>query len=47
MGHKEIMEDAVLVREVATNSQDSVPVDELTGYLKRRKLIAGRAEARV
>jgi histidyl-tRNA synthetase len=38
MGHKEAVENAILVREVATNSQESVPLDELTGYLKRRRM---------
>jgi histidyl-tRNA synthetase len=38
MGHKEAVENAILVREVATNSQESVPIDELAGYLKRRRL---------
>jgi histidyl-tRNA synthetase len=38
MGYKEAMEDTVLVREIATNSQDSVPVDELPNYLRRRRM---------
>jgi len=38
MGHKEAVENAILVREVATNSQEAVPIDELTGYLKRRRM---------
>jgi len=38
MGHKEAVENAILVREVATNSQESVPLQELTGYLKRRRM---------
>ena len=38
MGHKEAMENAILVREVATNSQDTVPLVELSNYLKRRRL---------
>jgi len=38
MGHKEAVENAILVREVATNSQEAVPLDELTGYLKRRRM---------
>ena len=45
MGHKEAMENAILVREVATNSQDTVPLDELSNYLKRRRL-GSRAEMR-
>jgi histidyl-tRNA synthetase len=36
MGHKEAMEGTVLVREVATNSQEAIPVLELAGYLRRR-----------
>ena len=39
------MENAILVREVATNSQDTVPLDELSNYLKRRRL-GSRAEMR-
>jgi histidyl-tRNA synthetase len=38
MGHKEAMENAILVREVATNSQDTVPIEDLSPYLKRRRL---------
>jgi histidyl-tRNA synthetase len=38
VGYKEAMENTVLIREVATNSQEAVPVDELTGYLKRRRV---------
>jgi histidyl-tRNA synthetase len=38
MGHKEAVENAILVREVATNSQEAVPLPELTGYLKRRRM---------
>jgi len=37
MGHKEAVEDTVLVREVATNSQEAIPLPELTNYLKRRR----------
>ncbi len=40
MGHKEAMEGTVLVREVATNSQEAVPVTELPGYLRRYKAVA-------
>jgi histidyl-tRNA synthetase len=46
MGHKEAMEGTVLVREVATNSQDAIPLPELPGYLKRRRVGAWRSEAR-
>ena len=38
MGHKEAMEGTILVREVATNSQDAIPVPELPGYLKRHRV---------
>ena len=38
MGHKEAVENTVLVREIATNSQRAVLVDELPGYLKRHKI---------
>ncbi len=38
MGHKEAMEGTVLVREVATNSQEAIPVMELPGYLRRQKV---------
>lgn len=40
MGHKEAVEGTILVREVATNSQDAIPVPELTGYLRRKRLFA-------
>lgn len=38
MGHKEAVEGTVLVREVATNSQEAVPVSDLTNYLKRHRM---------
>ncbi len=38
MGYKEAMDGTVMVREVATNSQESIPVPELPGYLKRRRV---------
>ncbi|MDP3645762.1 MAG: His/Gly/Thr/Pro-type tRNA ligase C-terminal domain-containing protein [bacterium] len=38
MGHKEAMEGTILVREVATNSQEAVPVPELPNYLKRHRM---------
>ncbi|MBI4133560.1 hypothetical protein HY478_03020, partial [Candidatus Uhrbacteria bacterium] len=40
MGHKEAVEGTILVREVATNSQDAIPLPELPGYLKRRRLFS-------
>jgi histidyl-tRNA synthetase len=42
MGHKEAVENTVLVREVATNSQDAIPLPELSNYLKRRRVGIGR-----
>lgn len=38
MGHKEAMEGTVLVREVATNSQQAVPVPDLPNYIKRHRM---------
>ncbi len=38
MGYKEAMENSVLVREVATNAQDAVPIEELANYLRRRRM---------
>lgn len=38
MGYKEAMENTVLVREVATNSQEAVPVEDLANYLRRRRM---------
>ncbi len=38
MGHKEAVEGTILVREVATNSQDAIPLPELSSYLKRRRV---------
>lgn len=38
MGHKEAMENSVMVREVATNVQETVPIEDLVGYLKRRRV---------
>lgn len=38
MGHKEAVEGTMLVREVATNAQEAVPLTELANYLKRRRL---------
>ena len=40
MGHKEAMEGTVLVRDVATNSQDAVLLPELPHYLRRHHLVA-------
>jgi len=38
MGHKEAVEGTVLVREIATNAQEAIPVEELPGYLRRRRV---------
>ena len=38
MGHKEAMEGTILVREVATNSQNAVELPELTNYLKKHRV---------
>lgn len=38
MGYKEATEGTIMVREVATNSQESIPLPELPGYLKRRRV---------
>ena len=38
MGHKEAMEGTVIVREIATNSQEDVPLSELPTYLKRHRI---------
>jgi histidyl-tRNA synthetase len=45
MGYKEAMEGTILVREVSTNSQEAIPVPELTGYLKRRRFAPSRMGA--
>ncbi len=45
MGHKEAIEGTILVREVATNSQDAIPLSELHSYLKRRRIGAWKTEA--
>ncbi len=45
MGHKEAVEGTILVREVATNSQDAIPLADLPGYLRRRRIGAWKTEA--
>lgn len=45
MGYKEAMENSVLVRDVATNSQEAVLIDELPGYLRRHRYEFCRDEA--
>lgn len=44
LGHKEAVENAIMVREVATNSQETIPLEELTGYLRKRRFLAPKAE---
>ena len=39
LGHKEVTEGAIIVREVATNSQSTVPIEDLVSYLKRHRTI--------
>jgi histidyl-tRNA synthetase len=43
LGHKEAVEDSIIVREVATNFQESIPLPELPGYLKKRRIPARAA----
>ncbi len=43
MGHKEAMDGTVIVREVATNSQEDVPVPDLANYLKRHRIAPWQA----
>jgi len=38
MGHKEAIEGTILVREVATNAQEAIPLIELPGYLRRQRV---------
>jgi histidyl-tRNA synthetase len=38
MGHKEAMEDTVLVRDTRTNAQYAVPASDLPGYLRKRHI---------
>ncbi|MDB5188011.1 MAG: hypothetical protein JWO50_531 [Candidatus Kaiserbacteria bacterium] len=40
MGHKEALENTVIVREVANNAQETVPAGQLVQYLKRHKMVA-------
>ena len=40
MGHKEAVEGTILVREVATNSQDAIPLPDLPNYLRRKRLFS-------
>lgn len=44
LGHKEAVEDSILVREVATNSQEAVLLSELPGYLRKHRFVPQRAE---
>ena len=47
MGYKEAMENTILVREVSTNSQEAVPLDDVVNYLRRRRALGLQLEARV
>jgi histidyl-tRNA synthetase len=47
MGYKEAMENTILVREVSTNSQEAVPIDDLPGYLKRHRVGMWQVGAKV
>lgn len=38
MGYKEVMDGTVLVRDTRTNAQTPVSINELIGYLKRRRV---------
>jgi histidyl-tRNA synthetase len=38
MGHKEAMEDEVIFRDTRTNAQHAIPLNDLSTYLKRKKL---------
>ncbi len=38
MGHKEAVEGTILVREVATNSQEAIALPELVNHLKRHRV---------
>lgn len=38
MGHKEAVEGTMLVRDVRLNAQEAVPLPDLPGYLKRRRI---------
>jgi len=40
MGHKEALANEVAVRNIRTNAQDSVPIDELAAYLHRKHVVA-------
>lgn len=44
MGHKEAMEGTILVREVATNSQEAIPAPDIVSYLKRHRIGVPRPE---
>lgn len=47
MGYKEAMENTVLVREVATNSQQAIPVSDISNYLRKKRMGAWKVEAKV
>ena len=43
MGHKEAMDGTVIIREIATNSQEDVSLAELPNYLKRHRIVPYQA----
>ena len=47
MGHKEAVENSILVREIATNSQEQVALEDLVTYLKRRRIVTTQELVRV
>ena len=47
MGYKEAMDGTVIVREVATNSQDAVPLADLPAFLKRHHIGAWQTPVKV
>ena len=40
MGHKEAMDGTVIVREIATNSQEAIAIPQLATYLKRHRVVS-------
>jgi len=47
LGHKEAVENSILVREVATNSQETVSLSELPAYLRKRRFVSQRSDVAV
>jgi histidyl-tRNA synthetase len=40
LGHKEATEGTIIVREIATNSQSAIPIEDLVKYLKRHRVMS-------